>query len=233
MSIRRPGSPTCCAALPIIPPGGCTSCCPGTGTRRRSGTPSPRKIPRCRACRLHAVSPRPRPDAYGQHAADRSSDPAALGRGLEFGDRLALRRQSRREQLPVPVAGDDAPAVARQFVGELLGIADAEDLRARISAETPRGEGDRGQVRLQMARRQVDDQPADPAFEDRQFRGDDLEMPAERTPNLRVQLAKSTPRKAREIKPQRRTLFFPGGIGAAPTGLSLVGACRSKPYLSG
>jgi len=84
-----------------------------------------------------------------------------------------------------------------------------------------------------MARRQVDDQPADPAFEDRQFRGDDLEMPAERTPNLRVQLAKSTPRKAREIKPQRRTLFFPGGIGAAPTGLSLVGACRSKPYLSG
>src|SRR5271169_4078973 len=68
MSIRRPGSPTCCAALPIIPPGGCTSCCPGTGTRRRSGTPSPRKIPRCRSCRrscrLHAVSPRPRPDAY-------------------------------------------------------------------------------------------------------------------------------------------------------------------------
>src|SRR5271166_1140099 len=71
MSIRRPGSPTYCAALPITPPGGCTSCCPGTGTRRRSGTPSPRKISPLlflqtflQITRLHAVSLRPRPDAY-------------------------------------------------------------------------------------------------------------------------------------------------------------------------
>src|SRR5271165_2643662 len=81
MSIRRPGSPTCCAALPIIPPGGCTSCCPGTGTRRRSGTPSPRKIPRCRSCRLHAVSPRPRPDAYD-----------LVGKRLDRADPLHVRR---------------------------------------------------------------------------------------------------------------------------------------------
>src|SRR5271169_5558686 len=73
MSIRRPGSPTYCAALPITPPGGCTSCCPGTGTRRRSGTPSPRKISPLlflqtflQITRLHAVSLRPRPDAYAQ-----------------------------------------------------------------------------------------------------------------------------------------------------------------------
>src|SRR5271166_2114617 len=76
MSIRRPGSPTYCAALPITPPGGCTSCCPGTGTRRRSGTPSPRKISPLlflqtflQITRLHAVSLRPRPDAYGNGAA--------------------------------------------------------------------------------------------------------------------------------------------------------------------
>jgi hypothetical protein len=39
------GSPTYWAASPITPPGGCTSCCPGTGARRRSSTPLPRKNP--------------------------------------------------------------------------------------------------------------------------------------------------------------------------------------------
>jgi hypothetical protein len=32
------------------------------------------------------------------------------------------------KDLPVPVAGEDAAAVARQFVGEVLSITDAEDL---------------------------------------------------------------------------------------------------------
>jgi hypothetical protein len=95
----------------------------------------------------------------GQHPADRGGDAAALRRRLELGHRLPLRRQPRREDLPVPVAGDDPPAIARQFVGELLGVADAEDLRARIAAETPGRKGDRGQMRFQMARRQIDDQP--------------------------------------------------------------------------
>jgi hypothetical protein len=44
------------------------------------------------------------------------------------------------------------PAIARQFVGEILRIADAEDLRRGIMPETPGREGDRGQQRLQVAR---------------------------------------------------------------------------------
>src|SRR5208282_3641318 len=87
----------------------------------------------------------------GQHPADRGRDPAALGRRLELGHRLTLRREPGREQPPVPVAGDDAAAIAREFVGEVLGIADAEDLQARVMAETPGRKGDRGQVRLQVA----------------------------------------------------------------------------------
>ena len=82
-----------------------------------------------------------------------------------------------RQQPTVPVTRHDPPAVARQFVGELLRIAGAEDLRRRIVPETPCGKGDRGQQRLQITRRHVDDQPPDLAGAHRhQFRGDDLEI---------------------------------------------------------
>ena len=67
--------------------------------------------------------------APGQDAADRGGEPAALRRRVEFRHRGALRREAGREDLPVPVAGDDMPAIARQFVGEVLRVADAEDLR--------------------------------------------------------------------------------------------------------
>ena len=69
------------------------------------------------------------------------------------------QRKARREDALVPVAGDNPPAVARQLVGEVLGIADAEDLGTRPVTEAPGRKGDRRQVRLQVARRQVDDQP--------------------------------------------------------------------------
>jgi len=94
-----------------------------------------------------------------QHAADRGGEPAALGRGFELWCGLPLRREPGWEEVPVPVAGNDAPAIARELVGEVLGIADAEDLGARPMTETPGRKGDRSQVRLQVARRQVDDQP--------------------------------------------------------------------------
>ena len=55
-------------------------------------------------------------------------------------------------------------AIAGELVGEILGIADAEDLRRRIVPETPGRKGDRGQQGFQMARRQVDDQPPDLAL---------------------------------------------------------------------
>src|SRR5262249_45354086 len=64
--------------------------------------------------------------APGQHAADRSGEPAALSGGVEFRHRRALRRQSRsRKDLLVPAAGDNVPAIAREFVGEVLRIGDA------------------------------------------------------------------------------------------------------------
>ena len=43
----------------------------------------------------------------GQYPADRGGEPAALSRGLEFGHRLALRREAGGKELPVPAAGDD------------------------------------------------------------------------------------------------------------------------------
>ena len=95
----------------------------------------------------------------GQHATNRGREPAALCGRLELGCGLPLRREPGGEELPVPAAGDNVPAVARQFVGEVLGIADAEDLGARPVPQAPGRKGDRGQARLQVTRRQVDDQP--------------------------------------------------------------------------
>ena len=89
--------------------------------------------------------------APGQYAADRGGEPAALRRRVEFRHCSALRRQARREDAAVPVAGDDPPAIARQFVGEVLRIADADDLRRRVAPETPRRKRNRGEQRLQVA----------------------------------------------------------------------------------
>jgi len=97
----------------------------------------------------------------GQHTADRGGDARALGGRLEFGHGLMARCEAHREEALVPVAGEDAAAIAREFVGEVLGIADAEDLRTRLVSEAPGRKRDRGQVRLQMARQQADEQPAE------------------------------------------------------------------------
>src|SRR6516165_11257680 len=101
------------------------------------------------------------------------------------------RRQPRRKEPLVPVAGHDPPAIARQFVGEILGIADAKKLQARAVAEAPRRKRDRGQMRLQMTRRLIDDQPADPALEYRlELRGDDPVMPVREKFGLQTELVK-------------------------------------------
>ena len=88
---------------------------------------------------------------------DRGREPAALCRRLEFGHRLPLRRKASGKELPVPAAGDDLPAIVRQFVGEILRVADAEKLGARVVPQAPGRKADRGQMRLQVARRHVDD----------------------------------------------------------------------------
>jgi hypothetical protein len=58
------------------------------------------------------------------HPADRGGDARALRGRLEFGHRLMARCEAgRREETLVPVAGEDAPAIARELVGQLLGTA--------------------------------------------------------------------------------------------------------------
>jgi hypothetical protein len=139
----------------------------------------------------------------GQHTADRSGDPPALRRRLELGYGLMPRRETGREEPLVPVARNDAPAVAREFVGEVLGIADTEDLGTRIMAQAPGRKRDRGQVRLQVTRRYVDDEAPDPALPYRcQLCGNDPEMPVRREIGLRVELDKSALGKPGEIGPQ-------------------------------
>ena len=125
---------------------------------------------------------------------------------------LPLRRQPGREQTPVPVAGDDAPAIrdsfsarswpsghARDRPSALKPGGDAEDLGARPVTEAPGRKGERSQVRLQVARRQVDDQPPDLALvHRRQLGGDDPDMPAcrdrVRGVNLRKQRVAKLPK---------------------------------------
>src|SRR5207253_5031056 len=81
--------------------------------------------------------------ATGQDTADRGGDARALRGGLEFGYGLMARCEPGREEKLVSVAGENAPAIAREFVGEVLGVADAEDLRTRLVAEAPGRESDR------------------------------------------------------------------------------------------
>jgi hypothetical protein len=120
-----------------------------------------------------------------------------------------------RKEALVPVAREDAPAIARQFVGEVLAPGlrlrwtvavkpggDADDLGTRLVAEAPGRKGDRGEVRLQMARRQADDQPPDMAgTHRRQLRGDQLDMPVHQEWGARVELAERACRKARKVIP--------------------------------
>ena len=78
-------------------------------------------------------------------------------RGIaDIGRQNCIRR---RKDPPVPGAHHDAAAIAGELVGEVLGIADGEDLRRGVMPQTPGRKGDRGQQGFQMAGRQVDDQP--------------------------------------------------------------------------
>jgi hypothetical protein len=106
--------------------------------------------------------------APSQHPTDRGGDARALRCRLELRHRLTLRRKAGRKEPLVRVAGNDPPAVARQFVGEALGVTDAEDLCSRVMAETPGWKGDRARCDFSWALRHADDHPADLA---RAYRG--------------------------------------------------------------
>jgi hypothetical protein len=75
--------------------------------------------------------------APGQDAADRGGDARALRGRLEFGHGLMAGCQAGREETLVPVAGEEAPAIAREFVGEVLRVADTQDRGTRLVTEAP------------------------------------------------------------------------------------------------
>ena len=130
--------------------------------------------------------------ASGQHPAAGGGEPIALAGGHELLHRLAMGGKLGRKDPPVPLARHDATAVARELVGEILGVADAEELRRRVAAQAPRWERDRGQQGFQMARRQVDDQPPDLALPHRsELGGDDFDVPVHRECCLWVQIVKA------------------------------------------
>src|ERR1700758_2638430 len=120
---------------------------------------------------------------------------------------LPLRRKAGGKEMPVPTTGDDLPAVARQFIGEVLGVADAEELSARVMAEAPGRKGDRGQMRLQVARRHVDDHAPAAAGADRlELCGDDVVIPARREHGARVELVEAMLCEARKIGAKQRLI---------------------------
>ena len=62
-----------------------------------------------------------------------------------------------------------------------------------------------------MARRQVDDQPPDPALPDRgQLGGDDLQVPVERQLGLRVEIVEAARGEGGEVLPQQGVVLAPG-----------------------
>ena len=92
----------------------------------------------------------------GQHAAIGGGEAVSLGGGHELLHGLAVGGKAGPKDPPVPLAHHDAAAVAGELVGEFLAIADAEDLRRGVVPEAPGREGDRGQQRFQVTRRQID-----------------------------------------------------------------------------
>ena len=100
-----------------------------------------------------------------------------MGR-LELRHGLPLGGEPGREGPLVPPAHHDAAAIARELVGDVLGVADAEDLRVGLTPEAPRRKRHRRQQRFQVTLRNIDDQPPDPALEHRsQLCCDDLDVP--------------------------------------------------------
>src|SRR5207248_1972231 len=66
--------------------------------------------------------------ASGQHATGGGGEPIALAGSDELLHRVPLRRQAGSKELPIPRAHQNAAAFARKLVGEILGVADTEDL---------------------------------------------------------------------------------------------------------
>jgi len=114
----------------------------------------------------------------GEHSADRGGEAHALGGGVKFGDGLTFGGETRGKELLIPVGVEERAAVEREFVGEVLGVATADDLRAGIVSEEPGREGDGGAVGFERARRHIDDEARGlDAAAGLEFGGNELDVP--------------------------------------------------------
>jgi hypothetical protein len=93
-----------------------------------------------------------------------------------------------REQGPVPVALQQAARLAGQVESQIFAVADADDPDGGIERQQERRKGHRHDERLQLARRQVDDQaPLAPLDALLQKVDDGLDVPVVQELLVRVQ----------------------------------------------
>ena len=143
--------------------------------------------------------------AAGEDAADRGREAEASGRRRELGERRAGRGEPGLKQLLVPVRGHDLPAVAGEFLRQVLGVGDVDDGEARVMAEEPRRQRDRGGERFQVPRRHVDDEPLHGArLHALELRRQDFGVPCRNEGLAAVQLGEGAHQEGIEILPDRR-----------------------------
>ena len=109
-------------------------------------------------------------------AEDGATDRRGVAEAVRGGGNLALADPGDLElgeQVPVPWALDNGAEGGGMQVRELVGVADREDLQARIVAHGPGGVGDGDTDRLQVPRRDGDGEAPDLAV------GDPLQLPAD------------------------------------------------------
>jgi hypothetical protein len=146
-----------------------------------------------------------------------------VGNRCRYQSLATMRRQS-RESLS---ARSWPPGHACDRRSPLRPGGDTEDLSGGPVTEAPGRKGDRSQVRLQVTRRQVDDQPADLALVHCcQLCGDDPDMPVCREIAARVEFVEAPLGKPGEIGLQQRLVF--GGVNA-PAQRPSPASLRSAP----
>src|SRR5438132_12082189 len=101
-------------------------------------------------------APRPVNDS-----AHRGRQPITVGRGDKLFDRLLLRREPGGECPSIPIAGHYTATLSGEFVGQVLGVANTQQLGCGIVAQDPRRKCNGGRQRFKTSGRNVDYEPSE------------------------------------------------------------------------